>query len=60
MTAAREPQRYCWRWRKRLPERYGETFTVLAHGSLNSCMIKFDRDGWIVITSRNALRKVTP
>ena len=47
-----------WRWRKRMPERHGELFTVLARGKLNSCMIRFESDGWIVITSRNALRRV--
>jgi hypothetical protein len=29
----------------------------LARGALNSCLIRFERDGWLVITSRNALRK---
>lgn len=51
-------QLYRWYWRKRLPERHGELFTVLARGRLNACMIRFERDGWVVITSRNALRKV--
>ena len=40
-----------------MPERHGELFTVLARGALNSCMIRFESDGQIVITSRNALRK---
>jgi hypothetical protein len=52
------PQLYRWHWRKRMPERHGELFTVLARGQLNACMIRFERDGWVVITSRNALRKV--
>lgn len=54
---ARLMQLYRWRWRKRLPERHGQLFTVLARGSLNSCLIRFEVDGWLVITSRNALRK---
>ena len=56
---ARLMQLYRWRWRKRLPERHGELFVVLARGSLNSCLIRFEVDGWIAITSRNALRKAS-
>jgi hypothetical protein len=52
-------QLYIWLWRTRLPERRGQTFRLLATGKLNSCLIEFD-DGWRVITSRNALRKVKP
>ena len=48
---------YRWYWRSRLPDRHGELFRVLARGALNSCMIEFLSDGWIVVTSRNALRK---
>lgn len=50
-------QLYRWFWRKRMPERHGQLFTVLARGKLNSCLIRFEDDGWTVITSRNALRK---
>jgi hypothetical protein len=48
---------YRWHWRARLPERHGETFRVLARGTLNSCLIEFLSDGWRVVTSRNALRR---
>lgn len=51
-------QLYRWHWRKRLPERHGEVFRVLARGTLNACLIEFLRDGHRVVTSRNALRKV--
>ena len=51
-------QLYRWHWRARLPERRGELFRVLCRGKMNSCMIEFLSDGWRVITSRNALRKV--
>lgn len=51
---------YRWHWRARLPERHGETFHVLARGRLNACLIQFVSDGWKVITSRNALRRVKP
>lgn len=48
---------YIWRWRKRLPARYGQTFHVLTRGSLNSCLIEFVSDGWRCVTSRNVLRR---
>lgn len=50
-------QLYRWFWRARLPDRHGQTFHVLARGKLNSCLVEF-ADGFRVITSRNALRKV--
>jgi hypothetical protein len=50
-------QLYRWLWRKRLPERYGQTFRVICRGAMNSCLIEFD-DGWRCVTSRNALRKI--
>jgi len=54
-------QLYRWHWRARMPERRGELFQVLVRGSsMNSCLIQFLRDGWCVVTSRNALRKVKP
>lgn len=52
------PQLYRWYCRKRMPDRVGELFRVLARGRLNACMVRFERDGWVVITSRNALRRV--
>ena len=48
---------YRWHWRKRLPERYGQTFVVLTRGTLNSCLIQFE-DEFRSITTRNALRRV--
>lgn len=35
----------------------GKTCTVLARGSMNSCLVQFS-DGYKMITSRNALAKV--
>jgi hypothetical protein len=52
------PQLYRWFWKARLPERRGQLFRVLVRGKLNSCAIQFISDGKIVVTSRNALRKV--
>jgi hypothetical protein len=49
---------YRWHWRKRLPDRHGQVFRVLCRGALNSCLIEFVSDGWRVVTSRNALRRV--
>lgn len=51
-------QLYRWYWRARLPERHGQVFRVLCRGKLNSCLIEFVEDGWRVVTSRNALRRI--
>ncbi len=53
-------QLYRWFWKTRLPERRGSLFRVLARGRLNSCLIEFMDDGWLCVTSRNALRKASP
>lgn len=53
-------QLYRWFWKARLAERRGQLFRVLCRGKLNSCLIEFCDDGWTVVTSRNALRKVKP
>ena len=50
-------QLYRWHWRKRMPERHGQLFRLLARGAMNACMIEFILDGRRVVTSRNALRK---
>lgn len=56
-----DEQLYRWHWRARLPERHGEVFRLIVRGaSMNSCLIEFLSDGWRVVTSRNALRKVKP
>lgn len=49
---------YRWHWRKRLPERHGATFTVVCRGTMNSRLIRFCADGWLCVTSGNALRRV--
>ena len=46
-----------WRWRKYLPERFGQACRVVATGTLNSVLIEFD-DGYRVVSSRYAVRKV--
>jgi hypothetical protein len=47
--------RYVFRWNRF--GRKGQTCKVIARGKMNSCMLEF-ADGWRVVTSRNALRKV--
>ncbi len=47
---------YVWRWRKRLPERFGLPCKVTARGKMNSIRVEFT-DGLVVITSRFAVRK---
>lgn len=48
-----------WHWRKWLPERHGQLCRVLATGRMNSALVEFE-DGHKVITSRYAVRKLTP
>jgi hypothetical protein len=48
-----------WHWRKWLPERHGQLCRVLATGRMNSALVEFE-DGTKVVTSRYAVRKVTP
>jgi hypothetical protein len=46
--------RYIYRWNRM--GRKGQACIALARGTMNSCMVQFD-DGYIAITSRNALRR---
>ena len=52
-----QPVLYRWRWRARLPERRGQLFRVLARGKPNACLIRFEGDGALVVTSRDAPRR---
>lgn len=48
---------YIWKWRARLPERYGTTCIMLVRGlTMNSCLLEF-QDGYRVVTSRNGIRR---
>ncbi len=47
---------YIWRWRARLPARYGMQCRMLIRGALNSCLLEF-ADGYRVVTSRNGIRR---
>jgi len=52
------PFAYFWYWKARLPERKGQRCRVLTRGRMNSVLVEFE-DGYKVITSRYALRKVS-
>lgn len=54
MTDTRYP--YVWWWRVRLPDRKGHPCRVLVRGRRNSALVEF-RDGYLVVTSRFAVRK---
>lgn len=51
---------YVYRWNR--PEgapRKGQPCAVTARGMMNSCRVEFP-DGFVMITSRNAVRKAKP
>jgi hypothetical protein len=45
---------YIFRWDRH--GRKGERCIVLARGTMNSCLVKFE-DGFTMVTSRNALKR---
>lgn len=47
-----------WRWKKWLPDRFGQLCRVLAVGKLNSALVQFE-DGYKAVTSRYAVRRVS-
>jgi hypothetical protein len=49
-------QTYIYRWNRL--DRKGQLCRVTARGTMNSCRVEFD-DGFVMITSRNALKKAT-
>jgi hypothetical protein len=51
-----QPQQYIYRWGYQ--GRKGQRCIVLVRGKRNSCLLKFE-DGYTMVTSRNALRRVT-
>jgi hypothetical protein len=48
---------YRWHWRARLPARKGELCRLICVGSLNSALVEFLSDGWLVVTDRRAIRR---
>ena len=49
---------YRWYWRARLPGRNGQRCRIVARGSMNSVLVEFEQDGYRVVTSRYAVRRV--
>ncbi len=58
---------YLYAWGPRWPEvpgltsmgnRKGERCELLVRGGRNSALVRFERDGYLAVISRNALRKV--
>jgi hypothetical protein len=45
---------YIYRWDRQ--GRKGQRCVVLARGTMNSCLVKFE-DGYTMVTSRNALKR---
>jgi len=45
-----------WFWRRKLPERKGQSCRVLVRGKMNSVLVEF-MDGHTVVTSRFAVRR---
>jgi hypothetical protein len=54
---ADKPATHVWRYRKYLPERFGQSCRLLGVGAMNSALVQFE-DGYKVITSRYAVRKL--
>ena len=48
---------YVYRWDRK--GRKGQACRVVAKGALNSCSVEF-ADGFVMVTSRNALKRRTP
>ena len=44
---------YIYRWDRH--GRKGQRCLVLARGKMNSCLVRFEDDGYTMVTSRNAL-----
>lgn len=49
--------RYLYRWNRQ--GRKGQVCCVTARGTMNSCLVVFE-DGYSMVTSRNAIKKVEP
>ncbi|MGA2284351.1 MAG: hypothetical protein ABSH07_11915 [Candidatus Dormibacteria bacterium] len=53
------PLTHIWRWRARLPERFGERCQVEARGARGTILVRF-ADGFAVTTSWHAVRRAGP
>lgn len=47
---------YTWFWKSKLGDRKGDECYILARGKMNSVLVKFASDGYVVVTSRYAVR----
>ncbi len=47
-----------WRWRARLGARHGQCCRIVARGAKNSVLVEFEADGYRVVTSRYAVRRI--
>jgi hypothetical protein len=61
LNTTREPgarrlsqQTYIYRWDRH--GRKGQRCLVVARGKMNSCLVKFEVDGYTMVTSHNALK----
>jgi hypothetical protein len=45
---------YSFRWDRQ--GRKGQRCVILARGTMNSCLVRFE-DGYMMVTSRNALKR---
>jgi len=48
---------YAWRWKKWLPDRYGQKCRVLARSRNGNILVEFE-DGRRFVTPRYAVRKI--
>jgi hypothetical protein len=49
---------HTWYWTSRLGERHGTRCRIVARGAKNSVLVEFETDGYRVVTSRYAVRRV--
>ena len=50
---------YIWFWKTKLPERKGTKCRVIVRAkAMNSIAVEFEADGYRVVTSRYAIRKI--
>lgn len=47
-----------WYWRSRLGERNGQRCRIVARGAKGSVLVEFEADGYRVVTSRYAVRRI--
>ncbi|MDR1276406.1 MAG: hypothetical protein LBL72_08530 [Candidatus Accumulibacter sp.] len=48
---------HVWRWKKKMPERFGQLCRIVVRGRMNSVLVEFV-DGAKTVSSRHAIRKI--